>query len=75
MNNVLILNGDIKESGINFPNERFLFLITKYGVWHIDLSDGQMYKAKEDLSNLSEEHQAHIRLSPAYEKARNTQSA
>lgn len=57
MNKIWILNGDNVELELNVQKDRFVFLKTEDGrVYHVDLADGNMYRAKEDLSNLGEAH-------------------
>ena len=53
---VLVLNGDTLEQVIDLDH-KFIFLLVKdidrEDVYHIDSSDGNLWKANPDLSNLN----------------------
>lgn len=57
MAKITILNADTPEMAIEVSRDRFAIITTDDGrVYHIDFSDGNMWRANEDLSNLGKEH-------------------
>lgn len=57
MAKILILDGDTQETEMDVKDERFVFLLTKSGrVYHIDLSDENMFRSVENLENLGPAH-------------------
>lgn len=58
----MVLNGDNLEMSLEVPKDRFLFLKAEDGrIYHCDLADGNMFQAKDDLSNLGHAHQMLLR--------------
>jgi len=58
MTKLFVLKGDELEMTLELQKDRFVFLKTDSGIYHIDLSDGVMWIAKSDLSNLGEKHKS-----------------
>lgn len=56
MPKLIFLKGDQPEAGRVFSEDCFLFIFTKAGVYHIDLSDGKMYLCSAQMNELSEAH-------------------
>lgn len=61
MPKLMILKGDEPQVGWNIPEDRFVFLFTKKGVYHVDLSNGEMYLASPQLIEFGEGHKEIIR--------------
>ena len=60
MTKILILDGDNVQQEIKLEH-RFLFIITKKKVYHMDTTDGNLWVARPDLKNLGKGHRAIIK--------------
>lgn len=56
MPKILVLHGDSPIHEMQFEDDNFIFIITAKAIFHIDLTDGNMWRAKADLSNLGDGH-------------------
>ena len=64
MTKILMLDGDNVIAEVHADGElgeKFVFIITKdKTVYHLDTTDGKIYKARKDLKNLGEGHRKMI---------------
>ena len=64
MAKLLILDGQgiLTETELNRDGNKFVFIVTDdKRVYHLDTSDGNMWKAREKLQNLGKPHQIVIK--------------